>query len=659
MQFKVWKLLLAVLIVGCVGIAQRATAEPAQMEESDTVTKERSPIEVVQNSETSLEPETAVDRSFQVIRSEYENLTPSPFPRREGEKSKPLSLQERGLERGLRVVDSFETRYEPISQPDESSLVVEPVMGQVTSVSQLADVQPSDWAYQALLSLVEQYGCIAGYPDQTYRGNRSLSRYEFAAGLNACLARLTEVTVSATSNLVTQDDLATLRRLQEEFATELTTLRDRVEGLETRTATLEERQFSTTTTLRGDVWFNLTQAFPYGDILAERNPNVPNSAFAPPIRDVNNRPTRVEREQPEATLSYYAFLTLTTSFTGKDSLVTQLAVGNGNSPANQLVSAGFFNSWGTPFLDQTGTPTTGDVVLRELFYSFPVGEDIQVSVGPRLNYYRYFDANRFTFFLNGATSFNSNGSTLLNAIDRGSGAVVNWAIAKPLKLTVGYLAENTEFLNPAIFNTSSNPNDGLFNSSNTISTQLEYSPSSNFNLRLIYARSSLKPYNGFIGGAVGEPLPYGYADDGFGGQLRDSGADTFVANFDWLITDGLGVFGRYSYGRLDINPVNPDRSEGEIRVQAFQLGLGFPNLGKEGALGVISFVVPHDYLEGRQFLLAGGGDGGTQYELEVSYRYPINNNISIVPAFYTIWNPNNFESNPTVYVGNIRTQFSF
>ncbi|TAF12554.1 MAG: S-layer homology domain-containing protein, partial [Nostocales cyanobacterium] len=58
-------------------------------------------------------------------------------------------------------------------------------MGQVTSVSQFSDVQPTDWAFQALQSLVERYGCIAGYPNGTYRGNRALTRYEFAAGLNA------------------------------------------------------------------------------------------------------------------------------------------------------------------------------------------------------------------------------------------------------------------------------------------------------------------------------------------------------------------------------------------------------------------------------------------------------------------------------------------
>ncbi len=548
-----------------------------------------------------------------------------------------------------------------VAQLDSTLPTLDADVAQVTSVSQLADVNPSDWAFQALQSLVERYGCIAGYPEGTYRGNRALSRYEFAAGLNACLDRVNELITAGTTELVKKEDLAALQRLQAEFAAELVTLRGRVDTLEVQAAKLEEQQFSTTTKLNGLVWFNLTGAFPTGDITAERSllGSGPNSAFAPPQRDANNRPTRVTRGEPEIALSYYAFLTLTSSFTGEDSLITQLVAGNGNSPANQLVSAGFYNSWGTPFLDQTGVPTPNDVAIRELSYAFPIGDDIRVAVGPRLNYYRYFDGNRFTFFLTGATSFNSNGSTLLNAVDRGSGAVIAWNIAKSVKLTVGYLAENTEFLNSSTFNTSSNPRDGFFNSTNTISTELAFSPSSNLNVRFIYARSSIKPYNGFIGGAVGEPLPYGYADDGFGGRVRDSGANAFVFNFDWLIAKGVGVFGRYSYGTLDINPVNPERSGGDIRVQSFQAGLGFPDLVKEGALGVISFVVPHDYLEGRRFLLSGNGDGGTQYELEASYYYPITNNISIVPAFYAIWNANNFDSNPAVFVGNLRTQFSF
>ncbi len=147
-----------------------------------------------------------------------------------------------------------------VSQLSDST-VSNQAMSQVTSVSQLSDVQPTDWAFQALQSLVERYGCIAGYPDRTYRGNRAISRYEFAAGLNACMDRVNELIAAATEDLATKEDLATLQRLQEEFAAELATLRGRVDALEVRTATLQEQQFSTTTKLVGEVAFALSDSF--------------------------------------------------------------------------------------------------------------------------------------------------------------------------------------------------------------------------------------------------------------------------------------------------------------------------------------------------------------------------------------------------------------
>ena len=109
---------------------------------------------------------------------------------------------------------------------------------QVTSITQFSDVQPTDWAYQALSNLIERYGCVAGYPNGTYRGSRAMTRFEAAALLNACLDRITEVT----------DEL---KRLMKEFEKELAILKGRVDGLEAKVGELEATQFSTTTKLRG------------------------------------------------------------------------------------------------------------------------------------------------------------------------------------------------------------------------------------------------------------------------------------------------------------------------------------------------------------------------------------------------------------------------
>ena len=141
------------------------------------------------------------------------------------------------------------------------------VLEQVNSVSQLSDIQPTDWAFQALQSLVERYGCIAGYPDGTYRGNRAMSRHEFAAGLNACLDRMTELIDISTADLATRDDMAKVQRLVEQFAPELAALRGRIDVLEARTAELEVNRFNGTTTIfGGEVIFGLTNGFGGEDV---------------------------------------------------------------------------------------------------------------------------------------------------------------------------------------------------------------------------------------------------------------------------------------------------------------------------------------------------------------------------------------------------------
>lgn len=551
-------------------------------------------------------------------------------------------------------------------------------MAQVTSVSQLSDVQPTDWAFQALQSLVERYGCIAGYPDGTYRGNRALTRYEFAAGLNACLDRVNELIATATTGLVTKEDLIAIAQLREQFAAELATLKGRIDVLEANTAELEANQFSTTTKLSGLVWANVTGAFAGDDVLIESTELAPPASFGGVVarraaRDaVTGRPVVATRtEDPNVTLSNLVWLSFNTSFTGKDSLVVQLAAGNGDSPANQFTSAGLYNTFGVPFFDQTaGIQGLGNtVVIRELFYQFPIADTLQLVVGTRVNWYRYFDNNAFTFILNGANSFDSNSSTLLNSIDRGSGGVAIWQPSKQFRLAVGYLGENDEFLSNSIapgFNTSSDPNFGLFGGNYTATAEATFSPSDRLNLRFLYNRARTQAINGVVGGAISDSTYQGVADDGVSavfdpvtGQVADGGldnsmADVFEFNFDWLIARSFGIFGRYTYASTNLKPINQD-----INAQAIQAGVAFPNLGKEGALLTLSYIIPFSILDGRQYLVSGGGDGGIQYEFEANYFYPLTDNIALVPAFYLIANPNNFSTNPNIYVANLRAQFSF
>ena len=540
-------------------------------------------------------------------------------------------------------------------------------ISQITNVNQLRDIAPTDWAYEALRSLVDRYGCISGFPNQTYRGNQSLSRYEFAAGLNSCLNQIERLIASTGS--VAQKDIDTINRLEQEFEAELATIGGRIDSLESQIAIIEDERFSTTTKFTGNVFLNLTGATASDDVLAETvSLDVPFN-LRRAGRDVNNNPiVNTITEDPEITFSYYTWLNFNSSFTGKDNLAIQLVAGNSNSPANNYVSAGLYNTFGTPFTDQTGTASgVNSVEVREVFYDFPIGEKLRIVVGPRINWYRYFDNNNYTFFLTGAGSYNSSGGTLVNPVDRGSGAIVTYDFNDSLTFKIGYLGENTEFLPGEFFNTSSDPSNGLFSATQTLTAELDFAIADRANVRLLYTRATVdnnQPLfdadgnlTGFgVGGATGEPI-YGVADDGFGGTTGDAPSDTFALNFDWQIFKKLGIFGRYNYGSTNIKPRNPDLENGEVNAQAFQAGLAFPDLGKEGALGTISFVVPFDVLDGEEFLASGSGDGGTQFDLEATYNFPVNDNLSILPAFYYINSPNNFEDNPDIYVGNVRMQF--
>jgi Carbohydrate-selective porin, OprB family/S-layer homology domain len=252
----------------------------------------------------------------------------------------------------------------PVSNLEVNKLTETVDVAQVTSVSQLSDVRPTDWAFTALQSLVERYGCIAGYPDSTFRGAKALARYEFAAGLNACLDKINEIISAGLADKVSKEDLATLQKLQEEFAAELATLRGRVDALDAKTAKLEEQQFSTTTKLSGLAFFNVTGATASGDVLRETGARNP----------VTGRPITAKATRPNVTFGYYLFLNLNTSFTGKDLLVTQLVTGNGNSPANNFASNGFFNSWELHSL----TRQVSQVPIPLIFVSCSIASLLQV-----------------------------------------------------------------------------------------------------------------------------------------------------------------------------------------------------------------------------------------------------------------------------------------
>ena len=234
---------------------------------------------------------------------------------------------------------------------------------QVQSVDSFLDVQPTDWAYQALKNLVETYGCVAGYPNGTFVGSRSITRYEAAAILNACLDVVTTVT----------DEL---RRLIYEFEVELALIKGRVDGLEAKVGELEATQFSTTTKLSVTMAW-LLGGTGYGGDGADAVRSGDRDMFLPNANNgINNGPGFAT---DAFSFSYASRFDLNTSFTGKDLLQVRMEVGNMTNNSFGMNTATPFSLYAWFFPKGQGD---NQMVIQRMNYTFPLGDKLTVTAGP-------------------------------------------------------------------------------------------------------------------------------------------------------------------------------------------------------------------------------------------------------------------------------------
>ncbi len=557
------------------------------------------------------------------------------------------------------------TSVNHLSQKDDS-------LGQVTSVSQFSDVQPTDWAFQALQSLVERYGCIAGYPNGTYRGNRAMTRYEFAAGLNACLDRVNELIATATADLVKKEDLTTLQRLQEEFGAELATLRGRVDALEARTAQMEANQFSTTTKLVGEAVFSVNDAFGDGRAVSSQ------ALLNDPGR--TRAAARGVGINDNVTFSDRIRLSLNSSFTGKDLLQIRLQAGNVVNNSNSAYGTA---STGTNMsrLAYDGFDTNQNgVVIDKINYAFDLKDIVRVKV----------DANNGEFYENVSTfnpDFASSARGSLSRYGRfspiyrqgqgGAGATVSFNPTGPLTASVGYLAGGRN-------NVANNPilRDGLFDGNYAALGQINIKPTKAFNLGLTYARtyqSFTDANRGGSGGGVNvfESTGSALAAAPFGTNVSTAGnhygVEATVSANQKVTLSGWGGYSQLEAKSSSAGTATTATTVGTPRVangsqaEAFYYGatLAIKDFGKQGnVLGFIFGVPPKVSYSDVRFTGTDGvsrrqRDRDTTYQLEGQYKFKVNDNISVTPGVIVLFNPEHNTRNDTEYVGTLRTTFTF
>jgi len=613
---------------------------------------------------------------------------------------------------GATLAVSLPAQAAPASGNDDSNTVLTQLdtyanegeivnVDQVTSVSELRDVQPTEWAYEALKSLVERYGCIVGYPDRTFRGNRALSRWEFAAGLNACMnvmERLIQENVA-----VLREDIDKLKRLMQEFEAELAALGARIDNLEARTAFLEDHQFSTTTKLTGEVIFA-----PSG-IWGTKN-------------TLNN-----ETDNNQIVFQNRVRLQFNTSFSGDDLLVTRLAAGNADRfrsfyPTQNILDPTTGQPLGivgdyyeSPTFTQVHTLSpVGDnnVTVDWLAYYVPIelSKDLRFNTYiaawggiwedfvPTLN--PYFDD--FTGGKGALSEFSERNPIYNIGGGAGAGASLQLGFLQnvlgPTSLSFGYLASNAN--NPNGGGTSTNPvtgspytfNDGgsgLFNGSYSALAQINSNIADWLNIGFTYVNAYTTPdlpifgkggttgvvgttaanlsrstlNNSFAGGAgVGAPpTSVGDYNSGltggnivnpfdFGGKQTNSyGVQAAFRFADWI---SFSAYGSYT----NVTLIGKDNGD----IWTYGGGIALPDFGKEGnILGLFAGVQP--YITGLSNTLGGVYNlpRTNPVQVELFYKYQVTDNLSLTPGVIWISKPEQTTNAKDAVIGTLRGTFTF
>ncbi|MEH2087501.1 iron uptake porin [Nostoc sp.] len=512
--------------------------------------------------------------------------------------------------------DQLKIQEIPTNQLQPPQLYSQPpdAMTEVTRVEDLRDVIPGDWAYEALRSLVEKYRCIVGSEKATFEGNRAINRYEFAAAFNTCLLKMGRIIYSLSNTFPNQEDLASVKRLQADFATELKTLTTKVDNLEQRLVFVDDHQFSTTTVLRGTVEFNLISAF---------GGNKAVSSGGNPREDLNEN----------LTLSGRANLNFDTSFTGKDRLRTNILAGNVSNFGNSIT--------GTDMTRLIGAVNTGNnVMLGSLFYEFPIaGTRGKVAIASVADFpTRIFPA------LNPVASISNFGAeSPIYSFAFGTGAVVYYNFTDQIAAGVSYLTRS-----------GSNPLEGLFGGQSTALAQVTYTPSNKLAIAFTYGQYYALAPN--VTGSKGSR----FAQLPFGGSTATS-ANAYGLQSTYKLSNKLILGGWISYfnARAESSP-SVNGLDGSIGANAdiwsWAITAVVPDLGKLGSqlnfvLGMPPKVISND--------VYARLDRDTSMHFELSYRYPMTDRISITPGVLLITNPEHNAANDSVWIGLLRTTFTF
>ncbi|MBH8551460.1 carbohydrate porin [Nostocaceae cyanobacterium CENA357] len=475
-------------------------------------------------------------------------------------------------------------------------------LNKLPSVSRLSNIRVNSWEFQAVQALTEQYNCVSR---DTEFGNQTVTRYQLAAKLNACLASINKLVINNKFDIINRETLTVIQKLQTEFSAELAILNQRLDLVETNVDALQAQQFSPHVELEGEIIFAV-------------------AGFAGGKKADNSN----ESINENLVLSDRVRLSLNSSFTGKDRLQVRLQARNipelTDFTGTQMANLGFDGD------------TDNEMEVDELDYRFPLGEQTLMTF-----YALGGGLGDFVPSVNPLFSGSGDGSISTfgreNPIRRqggGTGIGISHNLNDSLNLSLGYITSD-----------AANPERGIFASPYGAIAQFTLEPTKTTAISFTYIHS----YNNLKTG-TGSELTSNPFDD----EADAIAANSFGAEAAWQLNSTITLGGRvgFIHANAEDLPTTPNAV-----ISTWAVLLALRDLGEEDSFAGFIVGQPPKIIHnsfGDKF-----EDQDTSLHLEAFYHFQITDHLAITPGLFFITNPEHNGSNNTIYVGTVRTTFTF
>jgi hypothetical protein len=468
----------------------------------------------------------------------------------------------------------------------------------IIAVDRLSDITPDSWTATTLKAVMQRYNSSQTYPPKT------LTRLEFAMLWRRVFAELPES--------IDPDTVRFRERLERDFAAEIANLpaiepKYTLNNLKTTEDSEEPSEFIPTVKLEGEALLSLTQ-----------------------IGSGNKIDEEGERDD-NLTLGSRIRLNIDTSFYGEDRLRTRLQ-------SNSIVRVD--EATGTDLGRLAFQGDNGNKLeLSRLEYYFPIDDRGTVyieGVGGSLNDFAY----TFNSYLSGSSKGSISRFAQRNPIYRqgeGSGVGLDYKFNDTVGISVGYLANEVE-----------DPEIGFGNAAYGTILQLNLYPTESIELGLTYVHS----HNSIDTGTGTEKANDPFNDNSEAIEGNSFGLQT---NIDLGGNFHLGGWvGMTEATALDL-PNTPTAT-----ILNWAITLGIPDIGGEGnllgfAIGQPPNTISNDYTEDDRPY----EDIDISLHIEGFYRWQMTDNLAVTFGVMTVTNPEGDSDNDDLFVGTIRTTFSF